>query len=105
MHVYLILLFRLMECLRWKIVDAPCDGDASQTTSLRCPHGGLVPEQETGAKRQLIPENIWIYFPENALHVEPNNPLGYIPFPSDSKTCAVCEKELTQVANRQDHLR
>ena len=54
-------------------MDAPCDGDVCPTTSLRFPHGGLVLEQETGAKRQLIPENIWIYFPENALHVEPNN--------------------------------
>ena len=40
-----------MECLQWKIVDAPCDDDAGPTTSLRCPHGGLVLEQETGAKR------------------------------------------------------
>ena len=86
-------------------MDSPCDGDAGTTTSLRCPHGGLFPEQATDAKRQLRPENIWIYFLENDLHVEPNNPLGYMPFPSDSETCAVCETELTQAASRQDHLR
>lgn len=95
----------LMQWLRRKIVDAPCDGDAGPTVSLKCPHGGLLPEQATGAKRQLLPENIWNYFHENASQIEPNNPVGYTPFPSDSETCEVCEMELTQAANLQDHLR
>ena len=40
----------LMKWLQWKIVDAPCDGDVGPTNSLRCPHAGLLLEQEIDAK-------------------------------------------------------
>ncbi|KAH9305405.1 hypothetical protein KI387_009809, partial [Taxus chinensis] len=95
----------LMQWLRRKIVDAPCDGDAGPTTSLRCPHGNMLPEEAPGAKRLLVPEKIWFYFLQNAREVDPNNPEGYTSFHSNSEACVVCELELSKAASLQNHLR
>ncbi|GFZ15538.1 ubiquitin-specific protease 26 [Actinidia rufa] len=47
----------LQHWIRRKNIDSPCEADAEPTASIRCPHGDLKPEQATGAKRVLVPEN------------------------------------------------
>ncbi|XP_058092711.1 ubiquitin carboxyl-terminal hydrolase 26-like isoform X2 [Magnolia sinica] len=95
----------LSQWLRRKNVDSPCDADSEPTASIRCPHGGLLPEQAAGAKRLLIPESLWLFLLESASTVKPDDPSGCSPFPSDSETCAVCSLEMTEVACLEDSLR
>lgn len=90
---------------RRKIIDSPCDADAGPTASIRCPHGKLMPEQAPGAKRLLVPENLWLFFCESANSVKPDDTLGCSVFPSDVEPCATCSMELTEVASIEDTLR
>lgn len=64
-----------------KITDAPSEADAGPTASIRCPHGQLMPEQAAGARRLLVPENLWLFFYEDAVTVNPDDPLGCPSFP------------------------
>ncbi|KAF9591999.1 hypothetical protein IFM89_011582 [Coptis chinensis] len=95
----------LSQWLRRKNVDFPCESDIGPTASIRCPHGQLTPEQASGAKRVLVPENLWLFLVESANIVKPDDPVGCSCFPSDSEICAICSIELTEVACSEDRLR
>ncbi|KAM1224734.1 hypothetical protein ACFX1S_043812 [Malus domestica] len=95
----------LQQWLKRKILDAPAEADAGPTASIRCPHGELMPEHATGAKRLLVPENLWLFLYEDALTVKPDDHLGCFPFPSDSAQCSQCSDELSEVACMEDSLR
>lgn len=64
-----------------------------------------MPEQAPGAKRLLVPENLWLFFCESANTVKPDDTLGCSVFPSDVEPCATCSMELTEVASIEDTLR
>ncbi|RXI09976.1 hypothetical protein DVH24_021742 [Malus domestica] len=96
---------KLQQWLKRKILDAPAEADAGPTASIRCPHGELMPEHATGAKRLLVPENLWLFLYEDALTVKPDDHLGCFPFPSDSAQCSQCSDELSEVACMEDSLR
>lgn len=64
-----------------------------------------MPEQAPGAKRLLVPENLWLFFYESANLVNSDDPFGCSTFPSDSKTCDECSMQLTEVACLEDTLR
>ncbi|KMT17619.1 hypothetical protein BVRB_2g035690 isoform A [Beta vulgaris subsp. vulgaris] len=91
--------------LRRKASDNPSEADTGPTASIRCPHGQLMPEQATGAKRLLVPESLWILLYENSNLVKPDDQLGCSTFPSDAETCTECRLELTEVASLEDTLR
>ncbi|OVA08284.1 Ubiquitin carboxyl-terminal hydrolases family 2 [Macleaya cordata] len=95
----------LLQWLRRKNADFPCEADIGPTASIRCPHGELMPEQAAGAKRVLVPETLWLFLWETANAVKPEDALGCSTFPSDSETCALCSVELTEVACLEDTLR
>ncbi|XAR57648.1 Ubiquitinyl hydrolase 1 [Bertholletia excelsa] len=95
----------LHQWLRRKNIDAPCEADAGPTASIRCPHGELMPEQATGAKRVLVPESLWLFFYETANTVKPDDASGCSTFPSDTAPCALCSTELSEVACLEDSLR
>lgn len=97
--------YRLMQWARRKTAGAPSESDASPTAAIRCPHGGLLPEQAPGAKRQLIPERAWEYFYQNAVQVEGADPRGHSPFPEDCESCMICQTEFKEVASKQEGLR
>lgn len=96
-------LCRLQQWLRRKNVDLPCDADSGPTSSITCPHGGLMPERAPGAKRLLVPECLWEFIHQTAMTVKPDDPVAT--FPSDSKPCALCSVELTEAAFSEDTLR
>uniref|UniRef100_A0A1D1YFM5 Ubiquitin carboxyl-terminal hydrolase 26 n=1 Tax=Anthurium amnicola TaxID=1678845 RepID=A0A1D1YFM5_9ARAE len=95
----------LVQWLRRKNVDSPCDADAGPTASLRCPHGGLLPEQFPGAKRVQVPESLWLFLFESANVVKPDDPLGSLTFCSDSQPCEDCCRELSESACVEGSLR
>ncbi|CAN6540179.1 unnamed protein product [Malus baccata var. baccata] len=103
--IYFVSKAWLQQWLKRKILDAPAEADAGPTTSIRCPHGQLMPEQATGAKRLLVPENLWLFLYKDALTVKPDDHLGCLPFPSDSAQCSQCNDELSEVACMEDSLR
>ncbi|XP_026409596.1 ubiquitin carboxyl-terminal hydrolase 26-like isoform X2 [Papaver somniferum] len=76
-------------------LDFPGEADFGPTTSIRCPHGELMPEQAAGAERVLVPENLWLFLYENFNRVRPENALTT--FPSKSGTCVTCSMELNKV--------
>ncbi|ERM99417.1 hypothetical protein AMTRI_Chr12g267000 [Amborella trichopoda] len=94
----------LLQWIRRKNVDSPCDGDSGPTAALRCSHGGLMPEK-AGTKRQLIPASLWFFFLENAKEVEPEDSLRHTAFHSNTEDCTTCSMELTEVACLEDHLK
>lgn len=47
-----------------------------------------MPEQAAGAKRLLVPENLWFFLYEDSLAVKPNDPCST--FSCDSEECPVC---------------
>lgn len=96
---------RLQQWLKRKILDAPSEADAGPTVSIKCPHGQLMPDQATGAKRVLVPENLWLFLYEDAVSVKPDDPLGCATFPSDARECSHCSDELSEVAVMEDSLR
>lgn len=87
------------------MTDAPSDADAGPTAALRCPHGGLLPEQAAGAKRQLVPEPVWDYFVQNAEQVETAEAWGHEPFRGDQSTCTQCQVEINKTASKKEGLR
>ncbi|CAI9109033.1 OLC1v1008768C1 [Oldenlandia corymbosa var. corymbosa] len=95
----------LHQWLKRKILDSPCEGDAGPTASIRCPHGGLMPEQAPGAKRLLVPEDLWQFIEKSAMTVKPDDTLGCLTFPSDTEPCAQCGVELSEVTSLEDNLR
>ncbi|KAJ8773366.1 hypothetical protein K2173_028543 [Erythroxylum novogranatense] len=95
----------LQQWVRRKSIDAPSEADAGPTASIRCPHGQLLPEQAPGAKRVLVPENLWLFFYEDAIAVKPDEPLGCTTFRSDFDQCPQCSDELSEVASLEDSLR
>lgn len=64
-----------------------------------------MPEQASGAKRLLVPENLWLFFYEDAVRVKPDDTLGCPTFPVDSEQCSQCCNELSEVACLEDSLR
>ncbi|CAO2817970.1 unnamed protein product [Amaranthus hypochondriacus] len=95
----------LHQWLRRKASDNPSEADTGPTSSIRCPHGKLMPEQATGAKRVLVPEILWNFLYENSNLVKPNDQLGCSIFSSDAESCTTCRLELTEVASWEDSLR
>lgn len=100
-----VLNFRLQQWLKRKILDAPTEADAGPTVSIRCPHGKLMPEEAVGAKRLLVPENLWLFLYGDATTVKPDDPLDCSTFPLDSRQCSQCCDELSEVACMEDYLR
>lgn len=99
------ILCRLQQWTKRKNLDAPCEADAGPTSSISCPHGQLMPEQATGAKRSLVPESLWIFIYEDAIKVKPDDLLGCSAFPLDSKQCIECSEALSEVACMEDSIR
>ncbi|CAL0319194.1 unnamed protein product [Lupinus luteus] len=95
----------LQQWLKRKVLDAPTEADAGPTAVISCPHGQLKPEQAAGAKRLLIPESFWFFLYEDAVSVKPDDPLGGLTFPLDSRECSQCSSELSEVASLEDSLR
>ncbi|XVE71413.1 hypothetical protein DITRI_Ditri10aG0148300 [Diplodiscus trichospermus] len=95
----------LQQWVKRKNLDAPSEADAGPTTSIRCPHGHLMPEQAPGAKRLLVPEKLWLFFYEDAVTIKPDDPLGCSTFPSDSEECPECSNALSEVACLEDSIR
>ncbi|CAH9092211.1 unnamed protein product [Cuscuta epithymum] len=95
----------LHQWLRRKNADCPCEADAGPTASIRCPHGELLPQLAPGARRVLIPENLWNFIHETAMAVKPDDTLGSSTFLSDSVDCTQCSIELSEHACLEDNLR
>ncbi|XP_047337545.1 ubiquitin carboxyl-terminal hydrolase 26 [Impatiens glandulifera] len=95
----------LQQWLRRKNTDSPCEADTGPTAPIKCPHGELMPDQATGAKRVVVPENLWLFFYDIANEVKPDDLSGCYPFPSNSKPCGQCSLELSEVASLEDNLR
>lgn len=95
----------LQQWVRRKNIDTPCEADAGPTASIKCPHGELMPEQATGAKRILVPESLWLFIYESANAIKPDDMHGCLVFPSNSEPCAQCSVELTEVTCLEDSRR
>lgn len=95
----------MQQWVKRKILDAPSEADAEPTASIKCSHGQLLPEQAAGAKRVLIPEDLWLFIYEDAFTVKPDDPTGVPTFPSDSRQCSLCSEELSEVAVMEDSIR
>ncbi|KAI3916826.1 hypothetical protein MKW98_001407 [Papaver atlanticum] len=95
----------LQQWSRRKNVDFPGEADIGPTASIRCPHGELMPEQVAGAKRVLVPEDLWLFLYEDSNKVKPGDVLGCSTFPSEAESCAICSVELNEVACFEDTLR
>ncbi|KAL8264057.1 hypothetical protein R6Q59_022187 [Mikania micrantha] len=95
----------LSQWVRRRNIDAPCEADSGPTASIRCPHGSLMPEQAPGAKRALVPENLWLFIFKSANEVKPDDMIGCSVFPSDSEMCPQCCVELSEVTCMEDSLR
>lgn len=91
--------------MKRKNLDKPSEADLGPTFSIRCLHGHLMPEQAPGAKRLLIPENLWLFLYGDSITVKPEDPLGCPTFPSDSEDCPECSNELSEVACFEDSIR
>ncbi|KAG0615456.1 hypothetical protein M758_5G042500 [Ceratodon purpureus] len=96
----------LQQWVRRKVADAPSDADAGPTAALRCPHGGLLPEQAAAAaRRQRVPQIVWEYLVNNAERVENSNVQGHQAFPEDQSTCSQCQIEINKAATKKEGLR
>uniref|UniRef100_A0A1J3IVY3 Ubiquitin carboxyl-terminal hydrolase 26 n=1 Tax=Noccaea caerulescens TaxID=107243 RepID=A0A1J3IVY3_NOCCA len=95
----------LQQWVKRKNLDAPSEADAGPTNAITCNHGELLPEQAPGAKRILVPENLWSFLVEDALKVLPEDPLGCPCFTLDSRQCCHCTEEISEVACLEDSLR
>ncbi|KAI3906382.1 hypothetical protein MKW92_024917 [Papaver armeniacum] len=95
----------LLQWSRRKNVDFPCEADFGPTASIRCPHGELMPEQASGAKRVLVPEDLWLFLYENSNNVKAEDDLVCSTFLSDAETCFICSIEFNEVACAEDTLR
>lgn len=97
--------YRLQQWLRRKTIDSPCEADSGPTASIRCPHGELLPEKATGARRLLIPESLWLFILESANTVKPNDSEGCSVFTQESEPCVQCSTVLTEEACDLDSMR
>ncbi|CAN8254836.1 unnamed protein product [Cochlearia groenlandica] len=95
----------LQQWIKRKNLDAPSEADAGPTNAITCSHGELMPEQAPGAKRVLVPENLWSFLVEDALRVLPEDTPGCPCFPLDSSQCCHCTEEISEVACIEDSLR
>ncbi|ESQ45578.1 hypothetical protein EUTSA_v10010085mg [Eutrema salsugineum] len=95
----------LQQWIKRKNLDAPSEADAGPTIAITCNHGELMPEQAPGAKRILVPENLWLFLAEDSLKVTPEDTSGCHCFPLDSSQCSHCTEELSEVACLEDSLR
>lgn len=95
----------LQQWAKRKNLDAPSEADGGPTTSIRCPHGQLMPEKAGGAKRLLVPEILWLFIYEDAVKVKPDDQLGRSTFPLDSEECPECSDALSEVACLEDSIR
>ncbi|XP_071730513.1 ubiquitin carboxyl-terminal hydrolase 26 [Rutidosis leptorrhynchoides] len=95
----------LSQWVRRRNVDSPSEADTGPTASIRCSHGALLPEQAAGAKRALVPENLWLFIYKSANDVKPDDMIGCSVFPSDSETCPQCCADLSEVTCIEDSLR
>lgn len=103
---YLVSKTWLQQWVRRKVADAPSDADAGPTAALRCPHGGLLPEQAAAAaRRQRVPQIVWEYLVHNAELVENSNAEGHQAFPGDQNTCSQCQIEVNKAATKKEGLR
>lgn len=96
---------RLQQWWKRKVVDAPSEADAGPTAAISCPHGQLLPEQATGAKRVLVSEDFWLFLYEDATSVKHDDLLVCPTFPLDSGECSECSNELSEVACMEDSMR
>ncbi|XP_006450051.2 ubiquitin carboxyl-terminal hydrolase 26 [Citrus clementina] len=92
----------LQQWTRRKNLDAPSEADGGPTTSIRCPHGQLMPEKAGGAKRLLVPEILWLFIYEDAMKVKPDDLLGCSTFPLDSEEYRV-DISARKLKERQNH--
>nr|KYP34246.1 Ubiquitin carboxyl-terminal hydrolase 26 [Cajanus cajan] len=95
----------LQQWWKRKVVDAPSEADAGPTAAISCPHGQLMPAQAVGAKRLLVPEGFWLFLYKDAISLKPDDPLGCLTFPLDTRECSKCSDELSEVACLEDSLR
>ncbi|WJX16373.1 Ubiquitin carboxyl-terminal hydrolase 26 [Trifolium repens] len=95
----------LQQWWKRKVTDAPSEADSGPTAAISCPHGQLMPEQATGAKRVLVPEGFWHFLYEDAISVKNDDLLVCPTFPSDSGECSKCSSELSEVACMEDSMR
>jgi ubiquitin carboxyl-terminal hydrolase 48 len=95
----------LQQWWKRKVTDAPSEADSGPTAAISCPHGQLMPEQATGAKRVLVPEGFWHFLYEDAVSVKNDDLLVCPTFPSDSRECSKCSSELSEVACMEDSMR
>lgn len=96
---------RLSQWVRRRNIDSPSEADTGPTAAIRCPHGALLPEHAAGAKRTLVPENLWLFIYKSANEVKPDDMIGCSVFPSDSDICPQCHDELSEVTCQEDSLR
>ena len=96
---------RLQQWWKRKVADAPSEADSGPTAAISCPHGQLMPEQATGAKRVLVPEGFWLFLYEDATSVKNDDLLVCPTFPLDSKECSECSSELSEVFCMEDSMR
>lgn len=95
----------LSQWVRRRNIGSPCEADTGPTAAIRCPHGALMPEQASGAKRALVPENLWLFIYKLANEVKPDDMVGCSVFPSDSEICPECSVELSEVTCLEDSRR
>ncbi|GKB39650.1 ubiquitin carboxyl-terminal hydrolase 26 [Tanacetum coccineum] len=95
----------LSQWVRRRNIDSPSEADTGPTAAIRCPHGALLPEHAAGAKRTLVPENLWLFIYKSANEVKPDDMIGCTVFPSDSDICPQCHDELSEVTCQEDSLR
>lgn len=95
----------LQQWLRRKNIDSPSEADTGPTASIRCPHGALMPEQASGARRVLVPETLWQFISETAMAVKPDDTDGCLTFPQNSDPCAQCSVQLNESSSLEDNLR
>ncbi|XP_031381797.1 ubiquitin carboxyl-terminal hydrolase 26 isoform X2 [Punica granatum] len=95
----------LQQWVKRKVLDAPSEADVGPTVPICCPHGQLMPEQASGAKRLLVPENLWLFFYEDAVKVKSDDMVDCPTFTMDSEQCSQCSNELSEVACMEDSLR
>ncbi|KAF8644170.1 hypothetical protein HU200_066546 [Digitaria exilis] len=92
----------LTHWLRRKNADITSDADNGPTSALRCCHGDLLPEHAPGAKRVAVPESLWLFLYQNINEKKADD---IMTFPSDCRSCEICNQELSDVASVEGNLR
>ncbi|KAJ4773009.1 Ubiquitin carboxyl-terminal hydrolase 26 [Rhynchospora pubera] len=94
----------LTHWLRRKNTEKPSENELGPTSSLRCPHGTLLPEVASGAKRVSVPEDLWLFLYETHCNSKADMD-DILTFPTDSQPCEICSRELSEVACVEGNLR